>query len=557
MVVCELICEPFTTMSICDDGPYIRMAVNFARTGHIVYNGWATAMIVAQIYLAQPFIKLFGDSYTSVRMTTLAVAAVTAFVFHRLLVRAGISERNATLGTLTLVLSPLYLMLAATFMSDIYGLLAIVLCLYGCLRALQSRGDGAATGWICFAVVACALLGTSRQIAWLGDLVMVPCTLCLLRSRRRVLLVGAAITAVAFLFILACMHWFGQQPYSIPVPLIVRPFPRRIAARQLSYILLEIPLMVLPVIAVFAPRIFRSPAYLRYLSLTALVVYVGFAVQMRNSPDPIIHLEPTAGISGSWVTIFGVFTGLAHPPVFLHAKASILLTVVSLGGLLGVVAVVVQARRAVLPPHTRDGLSWRQLGTVLVPFSILYLVFLIAAAGTMHAIYDRYILGLLGPAMIALIRLYRDRVRPNLPLACVLLIIVMAGFGVTFTHNTFALERARVELANELHAQGVPFTAIDGAWDYNLDTELDHSDHINHSQIKVPAGAYVLPPSPPPGYCRAPDNERTPHIHAIYGISFSPHTCYGRAAFAPVQYRSWPLGTPIDLYVVRYAPPGR
>jgi hypothetical protein len=553
---CELISLPFTTMNVCDDGPYIRMAHTFANTGHIVYNGWSASMMAAQLYLAAVFIKLFGFSTTSVRMSTLLLAVVTAFVFHRTLVRIGSSERNATLGTLAVVISPMYLMLSATFMTDIGGLFAITLCLYGCIRATRASADRSAIAWVFFAVFTCAAFGTSRQIAWLGDLVMVPSTLWLLRSRSRVLLAGTVATAVGFVFILGCMHWLGNQPYAVPVPLLVRPFPKRVALLQLSYIVLEIPFLVLPVIAVFTPRIFRSRPYIRSLLLTVLLAYIIIAFYSRNAPDPILRFEPTAGFVGSWINVYGVYAGIPLPSVVLHMKTLIVLTAICIGGLLGVIAVALQARGARSSPRAAtDDLSWKQLGFLLLPFSVAYLMLLAATAGTTHYIFDRYAIGLLGPTMIVLIRLYQERVQPSLPFASVLLIIVMGAYGIIVTHNTFALDRARVDLANELHAQGVPFTSIDGGWDYNLGTELQNSNHINFPLIKVPANAYVIPRSAPPAYCHGFWLDFTPHVHPVYATSFFPDDCYGRAPFAPVQYRPWPLGRPINLYAVRYAPP--
>ncbi len=170
-------------MGISDDGPYILMAQTLARTGHVAYNGWAAPMLGWQLYLGAAFIKLFGFSFTVVRMSTLLVAVLMAFVLQRTLVLAGVNGGNATLGTLAFVLSPLYLMLSVTYMSDIFGLFAVVTCLYGCLRALQAPTDGSTILWLCFAVATNAIFGTSRQIAWLGILVMVPSTLFLLGRR--------------------------------------------------------------------------------------------------------------------------------------------------------------------------------------------------------------------------------------------------------------------------------------------------------------------------------------------------------------------------------------
>ena len=61
-------------MGICDDGPYIFVAKNLASTGHITYNGWSEAMLGWQLYLGAAFIKLFGFSFTAVRMSNLLVA---------------------------------------------------------------------------------------------------------------------------------------------------------------------------------------------------------------------------------------------------------------------------------------------------------------------------------------------------------------------------------------------------------------------------------------------------------------------------------------------------
>ena len=181
-------------MGLNDDAPYVVMAQTLANTGHIAYNGWATAMLGWQLYLGAAFIKLFGSSFTTVRMSTLLVATALAFFLQRTLARAGINERNAALGTLALVLSPIYLVHSVTFMSDIFGLFAIVICFYGCIRALQATTSRATVLWLCFAVATNGICGTARQITWLGILVMVPSTLWLLRAQRRVLVTGAAVT---------------------------------------------------------------------------------------------------------------------------------------------------------------------------------------------------------------------------------------------------------------------------------------------------------------------------------------------------------------------------
>jgi Dolichyl-phosphate-mannose-protein mannosyltransferase len=556
VLACALISRPFTTMGVCDDGPYILMAHTLATTGHIVYNGWGAAMMALQLYLAAAFIKLFGFSFTTVRMSTLMIAAVTAFVLQRTLVRASLSERNATIGTLALVLSPLYLMLSVTFMSDITGLFAIVLCLYGCLRALQSPTDRSCIAWLGFAVAANVLCGTSRQIAWLGTLVMVPSTLWLLRRRRYVLVAGAVATLAGALFIFACMQWLKHQLYVVPVPLFVSDFPLGHALAQLGNLLLDIPFLLLPLFALFLPEISRSRSRVAVPLSAAFFGYLIIAIITRHTRQ-IFSLEPT-GNAGPWVGALGIaeFSALpGQPSVLLHAGVRILLTIVSLGGLIGLIASLLRPRHAL--PVNYLSTSLKQIIVLVVPFAIAYLLLLLASAGTTYYLFDRYALGLLVVVLPFLVCYYQEQIRPQLPLAGILLIVVMATYGTAVTHNLFSFYRARVALANELHADGVPDTSVDSGWEHNIDVELQHADHINYPWVKGPARAYIPPPPPPADHCEMLWSDKTPHIHPMYRISFGPDVCYGPAPFATVHYSRWPYSTPGTLYVVRYTPPSK
>jgi hypothetical protein len=107
ILICEFVARPYANMGICDDGPYFLMARTLATTGHIAYNGWGTAMLGWQLYIGAAFIKLFGPSFTAVRGSTLLVSLATAFLLQRTFVRSGVTERNATLATLALVVTPL------------------------------------------------------------------------------------------------------------------------------------------------------------------------------------------------------------------------------------------------------------------------------------------------------------------------------------------------------------------------------------------------------------------------------------------------------------------
>ncbi|MEO6805813.1 MAG: glycosyltransferase family 39 protein [Edaphobacter sp.] len=161
LLTCAFAAWPFAETGIVDDWSYIRTAQILAQTGHIVYNGWATAMLGWLLPSAALLIKVFGFSFTVARMSILLVSVATAFLLQRSFVRASLKDWNATLATLTFVLSPLFLPLSVIFMTDVPGILAIVLCFYGCLRALQAATTRTSAAWIIFAALTNAMGGDS------------------------------------------------------------------------------------------------------------------------------------------------------------------------------------------------------------------------------------------------------------------------------------------------------------------------------------------------------------------------------------------------------------
>lgn len=561
VLFCALFSRPYSTMGFVDDWPYILSARTLAATGHIVYNGWAAPILGWHLYLGAAFIKLFGYSLTTARMSTLAVAMAMAFVLQRILVRCGITERNATIGTLALVLSPLYLILSVTFMTDISGLFSVVLCFYGCLRALQASTSRATIAWLGFAVATNAICGTSRQIEWLGVLVMVPSTLWLLRLQRRglpeyrrVVLAGVAANLLGVLFLVACMHWFALQPYTIPEHLLPPTFPVVKAFWQLTHGLLDLPFLLLPLVVPFLFVLRKSRPWVVAAVIMAVLGYLFLATYPSHLRGNF-PLEPTMG---DWVNIHGVFPAAfiqGVPPLFVPKYVQVLLTVFILGGVLSLIALLLRRPMASLPsglPHAR--IAWGQLLTLTMPFAVANILIVLPRAAT-YGLTERYLLGILVASLPCLVRCYQDFVRPKLPFASIVLVALMAGFGVTLTNNLFSFYRARVALVAELSAAGVPPTSVDNGWEYNVSVELQNSLYINNARMVLPPRAYVPTPPPPPDHCPMSDFDAFPHIRPLYGISFTPGACYGTAGFAPVHYSRWPYRTPGTLYVVRYLPP--
>jgi hypothetical protein len=321
---------------------------------------------------------------------------------------------------------------------------------------------------------------------------------------------------------------------------------------QLIYLFLDVPFLLLPIVALFLPEIRKSrPRVIAALFLGYLFV----AVHPRH-PHHIFRLEPTIG---DWVNVHGVYEALApkvNAPIFLHTGVQVLLTIASFGGLLCLIASLLRTPGTPPAVDSCPSVSRKQLGVLLAPFTIAYILLLIPSAATV-GLFDRYTLGLLVVALICLVRYYQDRIQPRVPLAGVVLVGIMAIYGIAVTHNLFSFYRARLAIAADLRAAGVPDTSVDNGWEYNMPVELQHADFLNNFRIVLPANAYVPTPPLPAGTCSMKFHNFTPHIHPLYGISFDPNACYGSAPFAPVTYSRWLASKPSTLYVVNYVAPSK
>jgi hypothetical protein len=532
---------PYADMGFQDDWSYIRTALEFARTGHFVYNGWATAMLGWMIPWGAFFIKLFGFSFTSVRLSTLPIAMVTTYLLHSCMVRCGVARRNAVLGTLTFGLSPVFTPMAASFMTDVHGMFVILLCAWLCLRAIDAPSTRETLFWLTCAALSNVLGGTVRQIAWLGALVMVPSTAAYLRRRKGVLSYATFLWVLSFAGILGCLRWWANQPYSVPERIdrgsidasMVHHFGGRLVKGLLCLLLL-----IYPVLAAWfgqIPQLSRR-ALLRVAGLVALILTVLLQIDV-GARD--LWVFPWIGhLLYSVIYGRGEFPGPGPVPISLNTRLIVSLFVVATALIFIERYRTISSQRKVerTAPLAR---SWREALWVFGPFSIAYILLLLPRA-MYEFLYDRYMLGIMPMAMILLLRLYQRWFSDRVPALTFAVLALFAVVSVAGTHDWFAVNRARVLAVEELHTAGIPKTAIQGGFEYDGWTEITAAGYVNEKRITVPAGAYhrfaglALPHN-----CEHFFSAMAAHVHPRYVVVGSPLPCFDPSSFPSVDYRAW------------------
>jgi 4-amino-4-deoxy-L-arabinose transferase-like glycosyltransferase len=135
-----LVINPLREMVTMDDSwAYARTVQHLLATGQYQLDAWAAANMPVQIYLAAGLSKLFGYSLSLLRCSTLALLIVGLFSFYALLRDLSRTREVATAFSLALLASPLVLMLAFTFMSDVQFLGWMLLALWLYVRGIRRQ----------------------------------------------------------------------------------------------------------------------------------------------------------------------------------------------------------------------------------------------------------------------------------------------------------------------------------------------------------------------------------------------------------------------------------
>jgi hypothetical protein len=510
---------PVAEMPYGDDTMYTHVALNLARTGHLAYNGGETPVLVLHAFWGAFFIRLFGFSFTWVRFTTIPFALGAVGFCYLLVRRAGLQASAAVLVTLLFGLSPLFLPVAVTFMTDVPCLFFMFGSLYFFTRAAEESVNWRGYGWLALGVATGFTGGTGRQAAWFVPLVILPYLAWIRRQQIWFAVASLAGWSLVLAAVAGIMSWFNRQLYVIPQPSLLSELKKaaktplwevNATARLLLMLLLMCLPAALPLVLRGLADIWQG-AHARKIIVAALLLGTATAVFIHPSLASIPWLASTL----NWEGINGSAPLPGRPIVLTRPiRAVVALTVYAVGCILaGELANIRSlARRAWRPFVDPSGNQFALAAMSLI--SVVYFA-MVVIRETDFDIFDRYLLPILPWAATVLLlwcgkddRAERLKKRA-MPLAWALL-AVLASYAIASTQDLWALARARVSATQKLEAAGVPRTTIDAGFEYNAWTELMISGRMNNRSVVNPPGAY------------RPELSQTPSVIPVYRLEYAP-----------------------------------
>jgi 4-amino-4-deoxy-L-arabinose transferase-like glycosyltransferase len=494
---------PFADLSYADDFAFADVALKLAKTGHFLYNSWEAPMLLMHAYWGALFIRLFGFSFECVRFSTIPFS-LGAVVFCYILVRrAGLKPSHAFLVTLLLGLSPLFVPLSVTYMTDVPCLFFTLSSLYLLSRAAEECARSTGFALLGLGAVLGFLGGTSRQVVWLVPLVVLPYMAWVKRRQTKFALASCVVWILVGCSVAALMAWFSQQPYVVQ-PLSVihqvelamkRPLSEaNIIARVALMLLFVVLPAALPVVlcaAIEIPKGSRVHQVLVSAPLVALFVAVVVHPSLASIPwvNSTLNWE---GINGS-APLSGRPIVLTMP---IRAVAAISVYV-SAFLLIGACVPILRRARRVSRFLSKPADGQFTLAAMTV-FSVAYFALLVLR-GTEVDIFDRYLLPIIPwVATVLLLKLESENGRAEqlqrriMPVAWAVL-AVLALYAVASTQDFWSLARTRVTATKRLESAGVLRKAIDAGMEYNGWTQLLTTGQMNFRWVKNPPGELPTP----------------------------------------------------------------
>ena len=537
---------PFAELPYADDWAYSYMALRLARTGQLVYNGWESAMLIPHTYWGALFIRLFGFSFSCLRMSTLPFAAGSAGMCYPVMRRLGLEPSAAVLGTLLVTLSPVFLPVSVSFMSDVPSVFFTLLSIYALMHAAANsapvsesreafRPERSAWLWLAVGVLSGFLGGIDRQVVWLVPLLVLPYLAWLRRRRQEFVVVALGSWVVVVVGIVVMTGWFNRQPFTLyQFPLlgevrlaISKPaLELNMAARTgLMMLFLVLPAAV-PLVISAAIATLRGTRSRKVLVGTLLA-----ALSVALLIHPSLASIPWIASSLNWEGINGTAALPGRPVVLIRPVRVIAAVSVYVAAALIVSELWDRRNRLsrvlhffVEPPESQFCLAAMSL------FGAGFMALMMIRAARID-IFDRYFLPAL-PWLAALPLVWHQSTRsqggrqPRAMFAAWGLLAIYALYAIAGTQDVMSLARARADAAARLEAAGVRRTAIDAGFEYDGWTELLGGGHANHRFVLNPPGAFHR------------ELGLFPSVKPVYRLEYAPAADSVATPFGSVPYVS-------------------
>ena len=138
-IIVVILIDPRGDFPLSDDWSYAYTVELACRENRIEYLPWMGAGLFFQALYGTALCKMFGFSFTILRLSTIVAAALGLFSFSRWLSLLEIAPVPRAMAVATLALSPMYVNLSFTFMTDVPFTVLVITALHAYTLGLRNN----------------------------------------------------------------------------------------------------------------------------------------------------------------------------------------------------------------------------------------------------------------------------------------------------------------------------------------------------------------------------------------------------------------------------------
>jgi len=329
--------SPFYEYPIGDGWTYAKVAKHFYEKGQFQTLPWYGQSLIAQIWWAFLFLLPYGFSFSALHLSSAVMGFWAILFFYLLMGRLGFQEKERFWGMLLLTISPPFILLSRTFLTDLPFLTLYLAAAWAYAKGFSSRSGP----WL---LVGSLFLGLSVLIRQVGIVLPVVLLFLLQKERNRRPLYQRLILWVPFLVLGLFTIWQHEYFRGIPpANLLLMTYALRLdkvfedILRVPFFMLLYFgyylsPLLVPCVLGLFAKRKTDSARWNLFLLSGVLfgigMLFLGLAkgVWMPDYLPGGFTLKGADGLPHALVTLSALagaafFTAVYYPTVGMRIEA--------------------------------------------------------------------------------------------------------------------------------------------------------------------------------------------------------------------------------------------
>lgn len=138
-ILCILAVNPRGEFPLNDDWSYVRSAFALGNGHGLKVDEWSAPSLIGQALYGGLLVKLFSPDFLALRISTLALSCLMAFLLWSIFLRVGFRKDLACVMLLAWIFNPLQFNLSFTFMTEIPFLFFVALATYLYVVHLDSQ----------------------------------------------------------------------------------------------------------------------------------------------------------------------------------------------------------------------------------------------------------------------------------------------------------------------------------------------------------------------------------------------------------------------------------